>query len=190
LADKLLVDSIQAWMTSAANIVMLLAPTGSYFREELARITTNEELKTGAPWVLVQKMLGLVTSLNDEANHGLLHKLEYIVVATAFDDFLDHAATFHRGNRAREAALLAAVVLEDAVKRIAAKNSVPCEGVSLDQLVDELVKADVFTPVKAKRIKGYAGVRNAALHAEWENSDIRDAGELIAGTRELIDNFL
>lgn len=185
-----LIPEAQAWMTSVANVVTLVAPQGSYFRDELARITTNDHLKGGAPWALLQKMHGLLTSLKDEAVHGLLRKLEYIAVATAFDDFLDHAEAFHKGNKAREAGVLAAIVLEDTIKRIATKNNVPTDGISLEQLIDELVKIGVFTPVKAKRIKGYAGVRNPALHAEWEKFDIRDAGDLIAGTRELIEGFL
>lgn len=188
--DDRLIPEVQAWMTSVANVVMLLAPQGSYFRDELVRITTNDRLKGGAPWALLQKMHGLLTSLKDAAVHGLLRKIEYIAIATAFDDFLDHAEAFHKGNKAREAGVLAAIVLEDTIKRIAAKNNIPTSGISLEQLIDELVKIGVFTPVKAKRIKGYAGVRNPALHAEWEEFDIKDAGDLIAGTRELIEGFL
>lgn len=185
-----LIPQVQAWMTSAANLTMLLSPPQSYFREELARITGNEQLKGGTPWAVVQKTSGLLVSLKEEAEHGLLRKIEDVVIATAFDDFLDHASAFHKGNRPREAGVLAAIVLEDTIKRIAAKNGVPAAGLSLEQLVDELVKANVFTPVKAKRVKGYAGVRNPALHAEWDKFDIKDAGELISGTRELLESYL
>ena len=188
--EERFIPDAQAWMTSAANLVSITTANGSYFREELLRITTNDRLQGGAPWALVQKMHGLLASLKDEAVHGLLRKLEDVVLATAFDDFLDHAETFHKGNKASEAGVLAAIVLEDTIKRIAVKNNVSAAGLSLEQLVDELVKAGVFTPVKAKRVKAYAGVRNPALHAEWDKFDIRDAGELISGTRELIENFL
>jgi hypothetical protein len=177
-------------MTSAANLVSLATHPGSYFREELARITGHKDLGEGAPWALVQKMHGLLTALKDEAAHGLLRKLEDIVFATAFDDFLDHAEAFHKANKAREAGVLAAIVLEDTIKRIAARNNVNGNGLTLEPLVDALVKAGVFSPVKAKRVKAYAGVRNPALHAEWDKFDIRDAGELISGTRELIEHFL
>ena len=48
----------------------------------------------------------------------------------------------------------------------------------------------MFTPVKGKRVKGFASVRNHSLHAEWDKFDIQDVGELIKGIRELIDQFL
>jgi hypothetical protein len=185
-----LIPDVQAWMTSAANLISLTTSPGSYFLGELERITTSKELGGGAPWALVQKMQGLLTALKDETNHGLLHRLEDVVMATAFDDFLDHADAFHRANKAREAGVLAAIVLEDTIKRIAKRNSVDGSGLTLEPLVDALVKAGIFTPVKAKRVKAYAGVRNPALHAEWDKFDIRDAGELISGTRELIEHFL
>jgi uncharacterized protein YutE (UPF0331/DUF86 family) len=185
-----LIPDVQAWMTSSANLVSLTTSPVSYFREELERITTSKDLAGGAPWALVQKMHGLFSALKDEASHGLLRRLEDLAVATAFDDFLDHADAFHRANKAREAGVLAAIVLEDAMKRIAAKNNVSGAGLTLEPLIDALVKAGVLTPVKAKRVKAYAGVRNPALHAEWDKFDIRDAGELISGTRELIEQFL
>lgn len=184
------IPDVQAWMTSVANLVVLTSPPGSYFRDELERITSNKNLGGGAPWALVQKMQGLLAALKDEAVHGLLRRLEDVVVATAFDDFLDHAEAFHKSNKAREAGVLAAIVLEDTIKRIAQKNGVSASGLTLEPLVDALAKVGVFTPVKAKRVKAYAGVRNPALHAEWDKFDIRDAGELISGTRELIENFL
>lgn len=184
------ISEVQAWMTSTANLITLAAPPGSYFREELARITGHKELEKGAPWAIVQKMHGLLAALNDEASHGLLRRLEDTVFAAAFDDFLDHAEAFHKANKAREAGVLAAIVLEDTIKRIAAKNGVNASGLTLEPLVDALVKVGVFTAVKAKRVKAYAGVRNPALHAEWDKFDIRDAGELISGTRELIEHFL
>lgn len=188
--DAALIPDVQAWMTSSANLVSLTTAQGSYFPDELERITTSKELAGGAPWALVQKMHGLLSALKDEAAHGLLRRLEDVVVATAFDDFLDHAEAFHRANKAREAGVLAAIVLEDTIKRIAAKNNVSGSGLTLEPLIDALVKAGVFTAVKAKRVKAYAGVRNPALHAEWDKFDIRDAGELISGTRELIEHFL
>lgn len=184
------IPDVQAWMTSCANLISLTTAQGSYFRDELTRITTSKELAGGAPWPLVQKMHGLLASLKDEAEHGLLRRLEDTVMATAFDDFLDHAEAFHRANKAREAGVLAAIVLEDTIKRIATKNNVSGNGLTLEPLVDALAKAQVFTPVKAKRVKAYVGVRNPALHAEWDKFDIRDAGELISGTRELIEHFL
>jgi len=147
-------------------------------------------MKQGIASHLVQKMYGVLNAAKTEWDHGLLRKIEYIVIAATFDDFLDHAAAYHRGNKKTESSVLASAVLEDTIKKIARKHNVESSGISLEPLIDELVKVQVFTPLKAKRIKGYAGVRNHALHADWDKFDIRDVGDLIKGTREVIEEFL
>src|SRR3989304_3037237 len=55
---------------------------------------------------------------------------------------------------------------------------------------DNLVKSGALPAIKAKRAKSYAAVRNKALHAQWDDFDIRDVGEVINGTRELVEGFL
>jgi hypothetical protein len=188
--DTTLVSEAQSWIASSANLISHVALSGSYFVAETDRITKDDELRRGASWTLLLKMQGLLVALREEAAHGLLGKIEYTIVATTFDDFLDHAADFHKGNKVREAGVLASIVLEDALKKIAAKNGLTPAGMTLEPLIDDLTKAGVFTSVKAKRIKGYASVRNSALHAEWEKFDIRDVGEVISGTRELLESHL
>ena len=184
------VVSVQSWMTSAANAIQQVAPVGSFFREELDRLMTNDQLKGGIPENVVAKVLGVLQSVQLEAQAGLLVKLEDQVVATAFDDFLDRASDYHKSGKLKEAAVLASAILEDTVKRIAVKNQLDPEGLSLDPLIDELAKRSVFSSVKTKRVKSFAGVRNHALHAEWDKLDLKDVGAQIAGVRELLDEHL
>lgn len=180
----------QAWMASAINAILQVAPPQSFYVAEVTRLSTQDELKSGISFNILEKVLGVLKSVEAEAQTGLLAKLELQVFVTAFDEFLDHATFFHRAGKVKESAVLVSVVLEDTIKRIAAKNTIPSEGVTLDPLIDLLTKASIFTPVKAKRIKAFAGVRNHALHAEWEKIDIKDVGSAIEGTRELLDSYL
>ena len=180
----------QAWIMSCANLVKLVAYRDSYFIQECDKLLNNEHLEYGIPQNLVKRLLGLMQSMKSEWDQNLIGQIEYIIVAETFDDFLDHAASYHKGNKKMEASVLASVVLEDTIKKIAKKKGLDPSGLSLEQLMDELVILNEFTGVKAKRVKGYAGVRNKAVHAEWDEFDIRDVGDLIKGTRELIEDYL
>ena len=185
------VVAAQSWIASAANIIQQVSPKGSFFRTELDRLISNDQLKNGGiPISIVEKLLGVLQSLQLEAQAGLLTRLEDQVVATAFDDFLDHATEYHKSGKIKESAVLSSAVLEDTIKRIAIKNNIDPSGLSLEPLIDEIAKHDVITPVKAKRLKSYAAVRNHALHAEWEKLDIKDVGSQISGLRELIEEHL
>lgn len=180
----------QAWMASAANAILQVVPPKGFYQEEIERLATHDELKNGIPFHILKRIHGMLKSVRAEAQAGLLAKLEYQVFATAFDDFLDHADSFHKSGKTREAAILVSAVLEDTIKRIAAKNDIEPAGLSLEPLVDQLTQALVFTATKSKRIKFYAGVRNTALHAEWDKLDIKDVGQVIEGVRELLDGYL
>lgn len=119
--------------------------------------------------------------------NGLLRKVEYIFVASTFDDFLTHAADFNRAGKKTESSVLCSAVFEDAVRKLAEKVSVPQASRSLDAVIDDLAKQGSITPVKSRRWKSYAAVRNKALHAQWDDFDLRDVGEMLAGTREIIE---
>jgi len=83
--------------------------------------------------------------------------------------------------------VLASTVFEDSVRRFAGKMNIQQAGRKLDAVIDDLVKIGAVTSGKAKRWKSYAGVRNSALHAQWNNFDISDVGDMIKGTREIIE---
>ena len=187
---KVRVPEFRSWLASASNLIHFISPSGTHLAKECDNLMTTDDLKRGVPSDVLVLMLGLLRGTKDDWEHGLLGKIEYIVAGATFDDFLDRAAEYHRGNKKIEASVLASAVMEDTVKKIAQKNGLATEGKTLDPLIGELVKANVFTPVKGKRVKAYAGVRNHALHAEWDKFDISDIGQLIEGTRELIESYL
>ena len=178
---------LQAWVASVANLFRIIATPDTYFHQESERILQDADMRRGVPYHVVQKLLGLLDSVLEEIQNGLLKKAEYIFVASTFDDFLDHAEEYHKAGKKIESAVLSSAVFEDSVRKLSTKSGVKEASVALDALIDALVKLNVITPVKAKRIKGYSAIRNKALHAQWNDFDIRDVGEMIKGTREILE---
>lgn len=182
-----LTSELQAWIASVANLLRIIATPDTYFHQECERVLQDEDLRRGVPYHVVQKLIGLLDSVSEEIQRGLLRKAEYIFVASTFDDFLDHAEEYHKAGKKNESSVLASAVFEDSLRKLATKNNVKESGVPLDTIIDELVKVNILTAVKAKRIKGYSAVRNKALHAQWDDFDLRDVGEMIKGTREILE---
>jgi uncharacterized protein YutE (UPF0331/DUF86 family) len=187
---KVRIPEFRSWLASASNLIHFVVPPETHLAKECDSIMADEHLKQGVPSNVLVLMLGLLKGTKEEWDHGLLGRMEYIVAGATFDDFLDYADEYHKGNKKMESSVLASAVLEDTVKKIAQKNGLITEGKTLDPLIDELVKANVFTPVKAKRVRSFAGVRNHALHAEWDKFDNSDVGAMIKGIRELIEESL
>lgn len=189
-ADSDRVPEYQAWFSRSANLLRTVAPAGSHYPEQFQALLTHENMKHGIVSVAVQQAHGVLIAAQKDWSDGLLRRIEYLLAAATFDDFLSHAEVYHKGGKKTESAVLASAVLEDAIKKIAAKNGLDPDGQSLEQLIDELVRIQVLNSVKGKKVKSWAGVRNHALHAEWDKFDIKDAGMLIAGVRELLETYL
>lgn len=184
------ISEYQSWMLSAVNLIRTIVSEDNAYFQQCNSLMSHESFKTGISSKIFLRIFGLFSSAKDEWDKGLLKKFEYIIVGATFDNFLDHATQYHKGNMKTEAGVLASAVLEDTMKKIAQKNNVPAESLTLDPLIDKLAAAGVFKKEYAKRLKSYAGFRNCALHANWEQLDIRDIGDLISGIRDLIERYL
>lgn len=186
--DKL--KEYAAWLSSVANLLGIVSPPGSHYTARIDALLAHENMQHGIVSHVVRQICGVLGAAHRDWKAGLLRKIEFIVAASTFDDFLDQAEDYYSAGKKTEASVLAGAVLEDAVKKVAIKNEMDPTGMTLDPIIDSLVKAGVLTPVKAKRWKSFAGVRNKALHAEWDQFDLDDVGAQIVGVREILADYL
>ena len=82
----------QQWVGSTANLINLVDQPDGTFASECKRLLDDDDSKSGIAYPIIDKLLGLLAACQDEWSAGLLRRIEHIVVAEAFDDFLDHAA--------------------------------------------------------------------------------------------------
>ena len=132
------VPALQAWIASVANFFRLCATPDTYFIQECLRIVEEKHPNGAILFLTFQKLLGLLESVAEEMKHGLIRKAEYVFVASTFDDFLEHAAEYHRAGKNIESAVLASAVFEDSVRRLSGKMNIVQAGRSLDQIIDDL----------------------------------------------------
>ena len=62
--------------------------------------------------------------------------------------------------------------------------------VPLDTVITTLDQKDVITSIVAKRCRRPAGVRNGALHAQWDTVTLDDVDTVLRPTRELLSSHL
>ncbi|MCD9087532.1 hypothetical protein [Stenotrophomonas sp. SY1] len=111
---------------------------------------------------------GMLRGAIESIRHGLLNDLRTEILLDVQTDFLGAAQTALEGGAKDVAAALSAVVLEDSVKRLAAKHG-------LDDLINQefsvvitgLFKADAITKATKGALLAHKDLRNAALHAQW-----------------------
>lgn len=116
----------------------------------------------------LQAAEGMLRGATESINHGLLEDLRTQVLLDVQSDFLASAHTALESGAKDVAAVLSCVVLEDSVKRLAAKSG-------LDELADKefsvvvagLFKASAITKATKGALLAHKDLRNAALHAQW-----------------------
>jgi hypothetical protein len=94
-------------------------------------------------------------------------------------------------------AVLARAVLEKAVRTIYNGQQPPVslmnakgEPKTLNPLIDELRKAGAFNELKAKQLRSWADIRNAAAHGSFDAFGRADVEQMISGINNFLADYL
>lgn len=121
--DRVHLGDYQAWLTSTVNLLRRVSTSDGQYAKECERLLSTRSLETGIPVKTVIRVHGLLRAARVDRERGLLRTLEFVVAAQTFDSFLDHAKEFQEAGKKIEASILASVVLEDTLKKIAAASN-------------------------------------------------------------------
>src|SRR5262245_5348355 len=162
-------QSAEGWLTSAHHVVQLVIRDHmNPYRRKLQHVVVRSEISVGRRARVekehIDAVLGVLRALLQDIDAGLIVTLADRFRAEVFDDFLDHAGEYHKHAR-KEAGVIAGVVFEDTLRRIAEKAQITERKV--EDIITALVKKDIFTETKAKRARAAAHVRTKATHAQW-----------------------
>lgn len=183
------ISECQFWFSEVITWMRRSVGADSFYCEEAVRIQGNSKRQGGIYIDDVQMMIGHLKQFRSAVHGDLLTELHARISASDFDDFLDHAHEYHRINRKIESSVIASAVLEDSIKRIAQTRGLKPSR-KLEETLNALKSAGIFSANETKKLKYFAGIRNSALHADWDDFNLGDVGNLISGVRDIIDAHL
>ena len=186
--DSKSVSLCQILFSRSANLIENVTSSESFYAREAERIIAGSKRQGGIHRGEIQMLIGHLKALLQDIEDGLLTNIEYKISAQRFLDFFDHAKTYLTQNKKMEASVIASSVFEDTIRKIAKKNDIDFP--KLDRLIDELKKAEVISATEAKKYKYYAGIRNEAMHANWDKFTVDEVKDLINGVENSIENYL
>lgn len=150
----------------------------------------------------MDRLLGVVRGLADDYEHGFLDSILRRAEAEVAADYLGQAERLLGEGQPGKydhvpAAVLFGAVLEKALRTLGARQSPPVDLVDakgkpkmLNGLIDELKKVGVFNELKAKQLRSWADIRNAAAHGEFDKFTRSDVEMMGAGVQTfLADNL-
>jgi uncharacterized protein YutE (UPF0331/DUF86 family) len=186
IGDDLLI--CQQLFSKSVNLIENITSTYSYYSQEAERIIIGSKRVGGLHKNAIKMLRGHLQALLSDIEDGLLTNLEYKITAQSFLNFFEHAKSYLKQNKKMESSVIASSVFEDTIRKIGKKSGLEYE--KLDRLIDELKKLQVISSTEMKKFKYFAGIRNEAMHANWDKFTIEEVEDLINGTEQTIEKYL
>ncbi len=170
-------------------------------QREIAKRIKQRTANSRSPYVL-EEIKGTLNGLKDVYENGFLDDLETRVAANISADYMTQVESlFDEGipgqNDHVPAAVLCGAVLEDALRRLCARQTPQVatrkpndDPKKLNSLIQDLQKANVFNKLKADQLRSWAKVRNYAAHGEFSEFNRDDVELMVRGVKNFLADYL
>ncbi len=181
------------WKTTCLALFEQVVSKGG---ELAGRVQAFNKAKATKPYV--EFCLGILEAFKGDFERGFFDSVATQIEAEIAADYMGAADRLlvegHRGKFDHiPAAVLAGAVLEKTLRSMCVQQQPPVavttptgEPKTLNPLIDDLKKANVFNELKAKQLRSWADIRNKAAHGEFDQFTRNDVEQMLQG----IENFL
>jgi hypothetical protein len=156
--------------------------------------THFELFKAEAKYALARPVvngIGTLRAALADLENGFLGRVQDLVTAGIFVDFLGQSKHLLETGYKDAAASVAGAVLEDGLRRIASINTVPVKNNDdLSALNHKLADAQVYNRLTQKKVQVWNDVRNNAAHGKFEEYKVEDVRQMIDGIETLLGDHL
>ena len=179
----------QYWFSEIITLIQSFTSVDNYFYNEAKNIVRGSKRQGGIAFTEIEMMKGFLRQLYDAITDDLLSKIKNQITVEDFRDFLAHAKHYAAEGKKKESSVIASSIFEDTIKKIALKNGI--EDISkLDSVINALKSRGIISSTESKKFKYYSGIRNASLHASWDEFTIEDINDMIKGNDILLKDYL
>lgn len=180
------VDEIptQAWLVKVSNILeTVFGSQSSHFRHFEKHMPHGPRNITKSHDVY--PIVGVLAGALDDLEKGYLIGQELLIAGEVFDSVLEQAKYLNQTGHKDPAAVLARVVLEDALKRLARAEGID-DNQKAAKINEDLKKAGRYPQPQWRIIQAWLDIGNAAAHGKFGDYDEQD----VRGAIEGIESFL
>ena len=172
------------WHTSCLAFLNTL-PSKYIYRgefEDCCKRTLEDDVKQG---------IAVLRSAKEDIEGGYLQKVEAIVSASVFSDFLEMAEHLLGNNYKDPAASLIGAVLEDGLRRICVNNTLPVKaGDNISSLNQKIADNEVYNRLQQREIEVWNKLRDYADHGRFDQYESDNVKDMLAGVQKFLSNYL
>ena len=165
-------DLILNWAVKARNLVSNAC--GKESEHYAALVEAGEVQSCGDSPTRLKRMGAVFLAAREDFEGGYLNSIRNLVQAELAGGELDQARELSGSGYHAAAAVVAGVVLENALRSLCAKQGLPAG--SMERMNADLAKAGEYNVLVQKRVTSLAAVRNSAAHGksgEYTSEDVK-----------------
>jgi len=176
---------VQSWLIKTRNILeIVFGPQSPHLRQFEAALP-----KYGITHVQhsyeIYPIVGILSGALDDLENGYLINQEFLIAGSIFDSILEQAKYLNQGGYKDPSAVLARIVLEDALKRLAISEGID-DKQKTSAINDQLKSKEKYPQSQWRFIQAWLDIGNAAAHGKFNDYSSDDVTKLIEG----IERFL
>lgn len=193
--------------TRLYSIIEQYAPKNSIYYNSIQPLKENviyctKSVKDVPPTTRVNhtniiKLGGILKELRSAYKNGYINKIEDIINAKVFSDYLDMADYFLNEDYVDAAAIVIGCALEQHIKQLCIKNNIELMDKNggkekkhrLSTLNDLLVKKKIYDSATHDEISSWIKVRNGAAHGVWNKHPKDKVERMLDGTWLFIKQY-
>lgn len=167
--------AFEALYTEAISLLASVYGTGHPHYQRIIHFYNEGHLRA------LEQTQGVLLGTKSNLESGLLDDLRSKVLIDIKSDFLETARGLLEEGKKDPAAVLACIVLEDSLKRLAQKfNLKEAQDKEMNVTAGLLLSAGVIEKSTNQSIQNFKNLRNASLHAQWAQVSAESVGLLLA----------
>lgn len=165
----------EAIYTEALSLLASLYGKGHIHYERILHFYSEGHLQA------LEQTEGVLLGTKGNLESGFLDDLRSKVLLDIKSDFLETARGLLEEGQKDPAAVLACIVLEDSLKRLAQKSNLKeAQDKEMNVTAGILFSAGIIEKSTNQSIQNFKNLRNAALHAQWDQVSAESVGLLLA----------
>lgn len=169
--------------TRLASTIKRFAPSNSMYVESLDKVLETK----GHSYIYQKPLVGILTALRSEYELGYFARVEELIHAETFSDFLDMAQHLLSNGYKDAAAVIAGSTLEQHLRELCNRNGLQVTSngkpKKADTMNSELAGSSVYSKLDQKNVTSWLGLRNNAAHGNYASYTTDQVQLLIDATR-------
>ena len=176
---------VHEWLTKTQNILKIVFGGQSPHHRNY-----EETLPTGGTRLVrhsydLYPIVGVLQGALNDLKNGYLLGREFFIASEVFDSILEQSKHFLETGNKDIAAILARIVLEDALKRLARTEGID-DSFSASKINDELKNKERYPQVRWRSIQTWLDVGNGAAHGRFSEYTNEDVASAVSGIEQFL----